>query len=128
MANNISTAFRSVCKKKQNNGIKIISLGVGLAMGLVLIAKVCFEQSFDNFYPHSERIYQIQENVVSGNDKPNAYGQVSGGVAPGMKADLPQVEAATRLTFLQNDAVFFTQDKKRLTGTFIMADSCLFDV
>ena len=128
MTNNISTAFRSVFKKKQNNGIKIISLGVGLAMGLVLIAKVCFEQSFDNFYPHSERIYQIQENVVSGNDKPNAYGQVSGGVAPGMKADLPQVEAATRLTPLQDDAVFFTQDKKRLTGTFIMADSCLFDV
>jgi len=128
MTNNISTAFRSVFKKKQNNGIKIISLGVGLAMGLVLIAKVCFEQSFDNFYPHSERIYQIQENVVSGNDKPNAYGQISGGVAPGMKADLPQVEAATRLTPLQDDAVFFTQDKKRLTGTFIMADSCLFDV
>jgi putative ABC transport system permease protein len=128
MANNISTAFRSVCKKKQDNGIKIISLGVGLAMGLVLIAKVCFEQSFDTFYPHSERIYQIQENVVSGNDKPNAYGQVSGGVAPGMKADLPQVEAATRLTFTENDAVFFTQDKKRLTGTFILADSCLFDV
>ena len=128
MTNNISTAFRSVFKKKQNNGIKIISLGVGLAMGLVLIAKVCFEQSFDNFYPHSERIYQIQENVVSGNDKPNAYGQVSGGVAPGMKADLPHVEAATRLTPLQDDAVFFTQDKKRLTGTFIMADSCLFDV
>jgi len=128
MTNNISTAFRSVFKKKQNNGIKIISLGVGLAMGLVLIAKICFEQSFDNFYPQSERIYQIQENVVSGNDKPNAYGQVSGGVAPGMKADLPQVEAATRLTPLQDDAVFFTQDKKRLTGTFIMADSCLFDV
>ena len=128
MTNNISTAFRSVFKKKQNNGIKIISLGVGLAMGLVLIAKICFEQSFDNFYPQSERIYQIQENVVSGNDKPNAYGQISGGVAPGMKADLPQVEAATRLTPLQDDAVFFTQDKKRLTGTFIMADSCLFDV
>jgi len=128
MANNISTAFRSVFKKKQNNGIKIISLGVGLAMGLVLIAKVCFEQTFDNFYPHSERIYQILETGASGDNKPVTYGQVSGGVAPGMKADLPQVEAATRLTPLQDDVVFFTQDKKRLTGTFIMADSCLFDV
>ena len=128
MTNNISTAFRSVFKKKQNNGIKIISLGVGLAMGLVLIAKVCFEQTFDNFYPHSERIYQILETGASGDNKPVTYGQVSGGVAPGMKADLPQVEAATRLTPLQDDVVFFTQDKKRLTGTFIMADSCLFDV
>lgn len=129
MTNNISTAFRSVFKRKQNNGIEIISLGVGLAMGLVLIAKVSFEQSFDDFYPHSERIYQIQENVASGNDKTNTYGQVSGGVAPGMRADLPQVEAATRLTYLSGaDGVFFTGDKKRLTGTIIMADSCLFDV
>ena len=128
MANNISTSFRSVFRRKQNNGIKIISLGVGLAMGLVLIAKVCFEQSFDTFYPHSERIYQIQEIGASGDNKPLTYGQVSGGVAPGMKAELPQVEAATRLTPLQDNAVFFTQDKKRLTGTFILADSCLFDV
>src|ERR1035437_4754307 len=129
MTNNISTVFRSVFRKKQNNTIKIISLGVGLAMGFVLIAKVYFEQTFDNFYPKSEQIYQLQENVSFGNNKPNTYGQVSGGVAIGMKSDLPQVEAATRLTYLSDvDGVFFTGDKKRLTGTVIMADSCLFDV
>ena len=126
MTNNISTVFRSVFRKKQNNTIKIVSLGVGLAMGLVLIAKVCFEQTFDNFYPQSEQIYQLQENVVTGNSKPNTYGQVSGGVALGMKAEIPQVAAATRLTTMEEDAVFFTKDKKRLEGTFIMADSCLF--
>ena len=129
MTNNISTVFRSVFRKKQNSVIKIISLGVGLAMGFVLIAKVCFEQTYDDFYPNSERIYQLQENVTSKNSKPNSYGQVSGGVAVGMKTDLPQVEAATRLTYFSNeDEVFFTADKKRLTGTFIVADSCLFDV
>jgi putative ABC transport system permease protein len=129
MTNNIRTVFRSVFRKKQNNTIKIVSLGVGLAIGFVLIAKVYFEQNFDNFYPKSDQIYQLQESVTSGNSKPNTYGQVSGGVAIGMKADLPQVEAATRLTFLSNDdEVFFTGDRKRLTGTFILADSCLFDV
>ena len=129
MINNISTVFRSVFRKKQNSAIKIVSLGVGLAMGFVLIAKVCFEQTYDDFYPDSERIYQLQENVSSKTDKPNSYGQVSGGVALGMKSDLPQVEAATRLTYFSNeDEVFFTGDKKRLTGTFIVADSCLFDV
>jgi len=128
MTNNISTVFRSVFRKKQNNTIKIVSLGVGLAMGFVLIAKVYFEQTFDNFYPKSEQIYQIQENVAIESSKLNTFGQISGGVAPAMKAEIPQVEAATRLTYLEYDAVFFTQDKKRLTGTFIMADSCLFDV
>ncbi len=125
---NIRMAFRSLFKERQNNSIKIISLGVGLAMGLVLISKVYFEQTYDNFYPDSNRIYQIQENVVMENNKPNSYGQVSGGVAPGMKAEIPQVEAATRLTYMDEDAVFFTPDKKRYIGTFIMADSFLFDV
>ena len=30
--------------------IKILSLGIGLAIGVVLIAKVCFELSYDSFY------------------------------------------------------------------------------
>ena len=42
---NLLLALRSLTKRGRNNGIKILSLAVGLAMGLVLIAKVCFEQS-----------------------------------------------------------------------------------
>ena len=44
---NLNIALRSLFKKGRSNGIKILSLGVGLAMGLVLISKVCFERSFD---------------------------------------------------------------------------------
>lgn len=54
---NLNIALRSLFKKGRSNGIKILSLGVGLAMGLVLISKVCFERSFDKFYPDSDRIY-----------------------------------------------------------------------
>ena len=43
---NLNIALRSLFKKGRSNGIKILSLGVGLAMGLVLISKVCFERSF----------------------------------------------------------------------------------
>ena len=35
---------------KFNNILKILSLGIGLAIGCILIAKVCFESSYDNFY------------------------------------------------------------------------------
>ena len=37
--------------------IKILSLGIGLAIGIVLIAKVCFELSYDSFYKDVDRIY-----------------------------------------------------------------------
>ena len=39
--------------------IKILSLGVGLAVGIVLIAKVFFELSDDSFYKDIDRVYTI---------------------------------------------------------------------
>jgi putative ABC transport system permease protein len=44
---NITLARRNLFKRGQNNGIKILSLGVGLAVGLVLTAKIYFEQTYD---------------------------------------------------------------------------------
>ena len=39
--------------------IKVLSLGVGLAVGIVLIAKVFFELSYDSFYKDIDRVYSI---------------------------------------------------------------------
>ena len=46
-------------KMLSDNLIKILSLGIGLAIGIVLIAKVCFELSFDSFYKDVDRVYLI---------------------------------------------------------------------
>lgn len=131
MKKELILAFRSLFKKGRNNHIKILSLAVGLAMGLVLIAKVYFEQTFDNFYPDADRIYHLSENVEMANqDEPKQYGRVSGGVAVGMREEIPEVEAATRYTNIgASDAVFYTTENRRAySGSFILADSCLFDV
>lgn len=128
--NTIKIASRGFFKKGRNNVIKIISLGVGLAVGLILITKVNFEMNFDDFYPDNERIYNIQSSIGRKNEDSKSYGTVSGAIAPGMKDNMPEVEAATRFTSIGGtDAVFFTvDDQKRLTGSFVLADSCLFDV
>ena len=52
--------FRSFFRKGENNIIKVFSLSLGLAIGLVLMAKVYFDISYDNFYPEIEKIYSIQ--------------------------------------------------------------------
>lgn len=124
---NIIIAARSLFRKGRHNDIKILSLGVGLAMGLVLIAKVCFELSYDNFYPESDRIFAIQENVAIGDKDLEDYPHVSGGIAPGMKAEIPGVEAATRCSTM-GELVMKTPDKNKYTANFIMADSCFYDV
>lgn len=122
--------FRSLFKRGKNNVIKIISLGVGLAMGLVLIAKVYLEQSYDDFFPDKERIYRINSNVERNDEEAEAkeFSQVSGAIAPGMKAEIPEVEVATRYTWLGRDAVFSTPEGNKYKGNIVLADSCFFDV
>ena len=91
--------FRSLFKRKNRNIVKLISLGSGLAVGLVLIAKVFFNASYENFYPDRENIYQVFENYRSepGSGKDDkSDGTISGGVVRGMADEIPQVMAATR--------------------------------
>ncbi|WP_280746827.1 FtsX-like permease family protein [Parabacteroides sp. PF5-9] len=108
--------------------MKIFTLGIGLSMGLVLIAKVYFEQSYDDFYPEKESIYQIQVNYVTLEGEKDPLKRISGGVAVGMKEMIPEVEAATRFTALNGDGVFFTKDRKKIKSQPILADTCLFDL
>ncbi len=126
---NLTLALRSFFKKGNSNIIKIITLGTGLAVGLILLAKVSFERNFDDFYPDAGRIYQVWSAMESRESGPQEWGQVSGAIAPGMKAEIPEIEAATRFTWLAwDDAVFSDNDKNRYKASFIMADSCFFDV
>ena len=72
--------------------IKILSLGIGLAIGIVLIGKVCFELSYDGFYKDVDRIYRITENIIhQKGDDPSDYSCTSGAIAPGFKAEVPGV-------------------------------------
>lgn len=112
---------------KFNNILKILSLGIGLAIGCILIAKVCFESSYDNFYKGLERIYLIKPNY-SLRGKVNESYQVSGGIAPGFKKYVPGVESATRTTFLFESEKFYTEEKALVTGTLVLADTAFFDV
>ena len=126
---NLNIALRSLFKKGRSNGIKILSLGVGLAMGLVLISKVCFERSFDKFYPDSDRIYRLHENIIRDGEY-KSYGQVSGGVATAMQVEIPEVEKATRLTYIGGDKELFkTQDGNRYSARYVvMGDTNVFDL
>ena len=108
--------------------IKILSLGIGLAIGIVLIAKVCFELSYDSFYKDVDRIYWITENIIfqEGGDPDDFWG-TSGGIAPGFKAEVPGVEAATRYSTLISGAQLYDESDNLITGLCIGADTCFFD-
>ena len=121
------TAIKTLNKRGQHNWTKIVCLAVGLAAGVVLIGKVGFEQSWDNFFPTSERIYVVYEDVIRDGEYLH-YSQTPGAVAHALKRYCPQVEAATRYTTFAYDMPIVTDDDKRVRTNFALVDSCFFDV
>ena len=68
----------------QHNWTKIVCQAIGLAVGVVLMGKVGFEQSWDSFFPTSERIYVVYEDVIRDGEYQH-YSQTPGAIAPGLK-------------------------------------------
>ena len=114
-------------KRKSDILIKVLSLGVGLAVGIVLIAKVFFELSYDSFYKDIDRVYTIN-TWYSHQGEEKDYGQVSGAVAVGFMDEVPGVEAGTRTTYVFNGDTYLDEDGNKLSGTLVCADTCFFQV
>ena len=117
--------------KKLNIGIfKVLSLAVGLAVGLVLIAKISFESSYDKFYPEYENIYCIQQEYTKADEGSDTYGQTPGAVAYYMGQEIPQVKYATRATFVgYGTCNIFDQEQRKYTAeNIILADTNYFKV
>ncbi|MBR7005150.1 MAG: ABC transporter permease, partial [Bacteroidales bacterium] len=107
--------------------IKILSLGIGLAVGIVLIAKVFFELSYDSFYTDIDRVYTIRTWISQNGDEKD-YSQVSGAVAVGFMEEVPGVETGTRTTFVFNGDTYLDEDGNKLKATLVCADTCFFKV
>ena len=107
--------------------IKVLSLGIGLAVGIVLIAKVFFELSYDSFYKDIDRVYTIRTWISQNGDEKD-YGQVSGAVAVGFMEEVPGVETGTRTTFVFNGDTYLDEDGNKLKATLVCADTCFFKV
>lgn len=125
--NHILSAIKNLPRRGQHNLAKIVCLGFGLAVSAVLIGEVYFEQTFDTWFPGHERTYAINEDVVQ-NGQYNEWSQTSGAIAPGIKAISPQVEAATRYSFMLSDVKTTVDGRPFTIDEVDAADSCLFDV
>lgn len=125
----LKTATRRLTASGQRNGIKILTLSIGLAVGLVLAAKVCFEQTYDDYYSDADRIVYLSEAAEQDGNL-DIYPQTSGGIAPLMKEHYPEVEEASRMTFFESGASLIdVETSERFTADDVkLADSCYFKI
>lgn len=126
---NLKIAYKKLFRKGEHTVTRIISLAMGLAFGLLLFAEVFYYYSFDSFYPDANRLYVVNSvaKLDQSSEKLSTYPQVSGAIAPGLKAEVPGVEAATRLTSI-GILDFFSEDELTYNANFVLADEYLHDL
>ena len=88
--------IRTLLHSKGSNLLKVVSLGLGLAMSILLFARVAFEQSYDTCFRDYDRLYQVWSQFTVKGEKLDWQQQNCGPVAGAILETFPdQVEAAT---------------------------------
>lgn len=81
---------------KGGNLFKVVSLGLALAMSILLFARVAYEQSYDTCFADTDRLYQVWAQFTVNGETIDWQQQNSGPVAGAILENFPeQVEAAT---------------------------------
>lgn len=115
--------------KGQGAIIKIISLAIGLTVGLVLIAKVQLERNYDNCTVDKERVYELHEAFQRQGEEMKEYPATPGGIAPVLVQNIPEIEVGTRYTGqFEEEKLTLENGSRHYFQQAMFADSCFFDI
>lgn len=91
-----TSVLRNLSKLKGNSIARLVSLSLGLAIGLLLLSYSTYELTYDRFQPNGDRIYRVGMiwNIPTLSDGVNSP-RTFGSMAKALIHDYPGVEMAT---------------------------------
>lgn len=118
---------RYLAKGRGSSLIRIVSLTLGLVVGLVLYTQVAFEMSYDDFHPDKDRIYRIQRVSLAENGRSAEDALLYTPFPKAMMSDVKGVESASLAASTTEEATLLVGDKKH-TEKMLNVDEHFFDV
>lgn len=111
---------------------KLISLTLGLLIGILLFSQVAYEMSYEKCYPDPDRLVLMRAMIVNqktgetmGDDGLSYDETVFAPMAAAMAEDMPRwVESATVVYSVQEANIY--KDNKLVDAHYIAADTCFF--
>ena len=117
--------IRTLLRGRGSNIIKVISLGLGLTMSILLFSRVAFEQSYDTCYKNYDDLYQIYSIFSAEGEQFEPQKQNCGPVAGAILENFPkEVESATSIAYFVSSPLY--NGSVRIDARKILADSLFF--
>jgi len=57
-------SIRTLLRERGSNIIRIISLSLGLTIGILLFSQIAFELSYEKCYPEAERLAMVRCQMI----------------------------------------------------------------
>ena len=58
-------SIRTLLRERGSNLIRVISLSLGLTIGILLFSQIVFELSYENCYPEAERLAMVRAQITN---------------------------------------------------------------
>lgn len=117
--------IRTLLRGRGSNIIKVISLGLGLTMNILLFSRVAFEQSYDTCYKDYDNLYQIFSIFSADGEQFEPQKANCGPVAGAILENFPQeVESATSIAYFLGAPLY--NGSVRFDAKTLLADSLFF--
>lgn len=117
--------IQTLLRGRGSNIIKVVSLGLGLTMSILLFARVAFEQSFDKCFKDYDNLYQVFSIFTINGEQSKPQARNCGPVAGAILENFPkEVEAATSYCTWMDAPLF--NGSTRFTGIHKLAADSLF--
>ena len=89
-------ALQTLLRGKASVPFKVVSLGLGLAMSILLFARVAYEQSYDTCFKDYDRLYQVWSMFITKGENPEPQTMNMGPLAGAILENFSdEVEGAT---------------------------------
>lgn len=124
--NYFKVIFRNMFRNKAYSIINILGLSAGVAMYIIILQYVQYEESYDRFHTHAPDVYRVAMHFARPNQEEftDAATYVPAGAA--LKNDFPEVEAYTFITPEYGRIVFQFDERIFEEEKVYYADSTFF--
>jgi putative ABC transport system permease protein len=91
LKNYLKIAFRNILRHKGFSLINILGLAIGMAVCIIIMQYVSYENSFDKFHENYENIYRVKFNIYKHGELIVECAAAVPAVGPAMKDNFPEV-------------------------------------
>lgn len=128
IGNYLLLAIRNLERHKLFATVNVISLAVGMAVALLILNYVVFEQSYDSMHPDKERLYRVEAQFYEGNTLTDDWATSSYGYGPAMKRTIPEVEQVVRFDMNNTEQIVRYGDRQYRENSVTSVDPSMFEM